>query len=61
MVNEVRYGDNDDDSDDNGCRTHRYTSFAEMINKPLRRPLGGPYYIICYERVSFKVTHRDRP
>lgn len=26
MMDEVRYGHEDDDSDDNGCRTHRYTS-----------------------------------
>ena len=32
MMDEVRYGHEDDDSDDDGCRTHRYTSFAEMIN-----------------------------
>lgn len=28
MMDEVRYGHENDDSDDDGCRTHRYTSFT---------------------------------
>ena len=42
MVDEVRYGDDDDDSDDNGCRTHRYTLLSGLAIIRCEINLSGP-------------------